>query len=394
MKIAIDARWIFPRISGIGAYTRELLRCLARLDSGNRYLVLFDRTDIRDRTAREAGLPGRADMELRVIPWGVFSPRSQLALPGLLRRERIDVFHSPNYMIPFAAFPRGRAGRTRAVVNIHDVIPLLFPHHAPRSLKSRLFFLYRGLMNEVARRADLIVTGTDASRADGLRMLPIPPERASRVITVPDGVSARFTPPPGGLLPRKDPADAATGRSCLYVGRADPYKNLDGLIRAFAKARAALPFPLRLVIAGPRDDRYPEAPALARELGVADQVVWTGYLSDEELIRHYREADLLALPSRYEGFGLPVIEAMACGTPVLCSTASALREIAGGAAVLADPDDIDGLARGMGDLLLKPELARRLVQAGFARAAAFSWEQTAARTLDVYKQAAALPDQP
>ena len=394
MKIAIDARWIFPRISGIGAYTRELLHCLARLDSENRYLVLFDRADIRDRTAREAGLLGRANMELRVIPWGVFAPRSQLALPGLLRREQIDVFHSPNYMIPFAAFPRRRAGRTRAVVNIHDVIPLLFPHHAPRSLKSRLFFLYRALMNEVARRADLIVTGTDASRADCLRMLPIPPERASRVITVPDGVSARFTPPPGGLLPRKDPADTAAVRSCLYVGRADPYKNLDGLIRAFAKARAALPFPLRLVIAGLRDDRYPEAPALARELGVADQVVWTGYLSDEELIRHYREADLLALPSRYEGFGLPVIEAMACGTPVLCSTASALREIAGGAAVLADPDDIDALARGMEALLLKPELASRLVQAGFARAAAFNWERTAARTLDVYQQAAALPDKP
>jgi glycosyltransferase involved in cell wall biosynthesis len=183
-------------------------------------------------------------------------------------------------------------------------------------------------------------------------------------------------------------------RTCLYVGRADPYKNLEGLVRAFAKARAALPFPLRLVIAGPRDERYPQAPALVRELGLEQAVVWTGYLSDDDLLRQYREADLLALPSRCEGFGLPVVEAMACGTPVLCSTAPALKEIAGNAALTVDPDDVDGLARGMRDLVSDPELASRLSRAGLARAAQFTWERTAARTLEIYKNAAALPQEP
>ncbi len=391
MKIAIDGRWIYPRISGIGAYTRELLRALAPLDTENDYTVFFNRADVRDRTARETGLKDRSNFSLRLLPWGVFSPLGQLALPGLLRRERFDVFHSPNYMIPLPAFPRFRTGSTRAVVTIHDVIPLLFPAHAPRSRKSRFFFLYRGLMAEIARRADFIITVSESSRSDCLTKLRIAPERADRVCAVHNGVSDRFMPPPEGPAPRRSPDDKTTTRTCLYVGRADPYKNLDGLLRAFARVRDELPFPLELVIAGPKDDRYPEAPALARELGVDGQVVWTGYLSDSELIRRYQTADLLILPSRYEGFGLPVIEAMACGTPVLCSTAAALREIAGQAALFADPDDIPGLARGMREILTQSALADRLSHDGLRQAARFSWAKTAAQTLAVYQRAAALP---
>ncbi|MFO7536398.1 MAG: glycosyltransferase family 1 protein [Kiritimatiellia bacterium] len=384
MKIAIDARWIFPRISGIGAYTRELIRALAALDSKNRYTLLFDRADLRDRTGREAGLADHPNFESRVLPYGVFSARSQWALPGFLRSEKIDLFHSPNYMIPLAAFPRHRPGRARAVVTIHDVIPLLFPDHAPRSRKSRFFFLYKWLMTEVARRADGIITVSETSRRDCLKLLSVAPERADRVAAIPNGVSSRFQPAGGKPAPRKDPADTATPRSCLYVGRADPYKNLNGLVRAFALARSRLPFPLRLVIAGPLDERYPEAPSLARELGVTDQIAWTGYLSDAELVRLYQEADLLALPSRYEGFGLPVVEAMACGTPVLISTASALREVAGDAALMADPDDIGAMAGRLQEILMQPALAEKLVEKGVARAATFTWARTAAETLALY----------
>lgn len=391
MKIAIDARWILPRISGIGAYTRELLRALARLDSGHAFTVFFDRADVLNRTAREADLLGRPRFTLRVLPWTVFAPASQLHLPALLRNEQFDVFHSPNYMIPLLAFPRRRPGRTRAVVTIHDVIPLLIPDHAPRSRKSRFFFLYRALMAEIARRADAIIAVTEASRADCLAPLRIPAGRAGMVHAVPNGVSERFAPPANGVAPRRSPDDRTTPRECLYVGRADPYKNLTGLLQAFARARAGLPFPFKLVMAGPRDDRYPEAPELARKLGVSDHVEWTGYLSDAELVRRYQTADLLCLPSRYEGFGLPVAEAMACGTPVVCGTAAALREIASGAALFADPDDWDGLAAGMRDILTQPALAARLARAGLERAASFTWARTAARTLEVYEWAAALP---
>lgn len=388
MNIAIDARWIFPRISGIGAYTRELVRALADLDSQNRYTILFDRADLRDRTGRETGLADHPNFESVVLPCGVFSARSQLALPGFLRRRNIDVFHSPNYMIPLAAFPRSRPGRTRAVVTIHDVIPLLFPDHAPRSRKSRFFFLYKWLMAEVARRADAIITVSETSRRDCLELLRVEPGRAGRVAAIPNGVSPRFRPAGGTPAPRKDPADTATPRTCLYVGRADPYKNLNALVRAFSLARSRLPFPLRLVIAGPLDERYPEAPALARDLGVAEHVAWTGYLSDADLVRHYQEADLLALPSRYEGFGLPVVEAMACGTPVLISNAGALREVAGDAALTADPDDIGAMAARLQDILMQPALADKMIAAGLARAAAFTWSRTAAETLALYRKIA------
>jgi glycosyltransferase involved in cell wall biosynthesis len=211
------------------------------------------------------------------------------------------------------------------------------------------------------------------------------------VCTVPNGVSPRYAVPQEGPAPRKDPADHASLRTCLYVGRADPYKNLDGLLRAFARAKGRLPFPLQLVIAGPRDDRYPEAPALAEQLNVAADVCWTGYLSDRDLLHHYQTADLLALPSRCEGFGLPVIEAMACGTPCLCSTAPALKEIAQGAALFAGPDDLEGMAQGIQDILTRPDLAADLARRGIARAAEFTWQRTAEQTLAVYERAASLP---
>jgi glycosyltransferase involved in cell wall biosynthesis len=247
-------------------------------------------------------------------------------------------------------------------------------------------------MAEVSRRADYIIAVSESSRQDCLSELRIGPERANRVCAVSNGVSDRFMPPAEGPAPRRNPADKTTTRTCLYVGRADPYKNLGGLLRAFAQVHRELPFPLELAIAGPRDDRYPEAPALARELGVESHVVWTGYLSDTELVRRYQTADLLVLPSRYEGFGLPVVEAMACGTPVLCSTAAALREIAGEAALFSDPDDIADMARRMREILTQPDLAARLARDGLRQAARFTWTRTATQTLAVYHRAAALPE--
>lgn len=386
MRIAIDARWILPRISGIGAYTRELLRALARMDHGHRFTLFFDRADLRDRTVRETGIAGRPEFDLRLLPWGVFDPRSQLGLPRRLRAERVDLFHSPNFMIPLLAFPRHQPGPVRAVVTMHDLIPLQHPDQTPHARKTRFFPLYRALMHEIARRTDALITVSEASRADCLARFRLTPDQ---VHVVPNGVSSEFRPPPEGPAPRPRAAGADATRRILFVGRADPYKNLGGLLQAVARLRTSLPFPVRLVIAGPRDDRYPEAPDLARRLGLEPDVEWTGYLSDTDLLRRYQEADLLCLPSRCEGFGLPVVEAMACGTPVVISTAAALREVAGDAALAADPDDWDGLADRMRQILTQPETAARLAQAGLRRAAAFTWERAAAQTLAVYEKTAA-----
>jgi len=383
--IAIDARWIFPEISGIGAYTRELIRALARVDRENEYLLLFADDALRDAAMRRAEAGDRF-RPLR-FPHGVFAARSQIALPRLLARHGVEVYHAPNYMIPYLAFPRRRRGRTACVVTIHDVIPMLFPEHAPRARKARLYPLYRRLMLETGARADAIITVSERSRADVIRALRIPESSASKVVKVFNGVSETFRPPPG----RGGGAAAfGPGRPArlLYVGRADPYKNLTGLLRAVARARGLCPFPLELRIVGPRDPRYPEAPRLAAELGLEAIARWTGFLDDGRLLAEYQRADLLMQPSKYEGFGLPVVEAMACGVPVICGNAGSLPEIAGGAAVLVDPDDVEGIAAAIGRVLGDPALAADLAARGVRRAAEFTWERAAAETLEVYRRVA------
>jgi glycosyltransferase involved in cell wall biosynthesis len=173
----------------------------------------------------------------------------------------------------------------------------------------------------------------------------------------------------------------------LYVGRCDPYKNLPGLVAAFAQVVRAGGVDARLRIVGSPDARYPEAGETARRLGVADRVDWAGYLDDAGLLKAYQDADVLALLSRYEGFGLPVLEAMACGTPTVCSNAASLPEVAGAAARLVAPDDVAGAAAALQDVLTNPAEAARLRAAGLAQAQKFSWRTAAESVLRAYGEA-------
>jgi len=380
MKIVFDARWIFPQLSGIGTYCRELLAAFHRLDTPHRFTVLFDDANQQDRIMDESGLRANPRFESRLVGWDLFSIRNQVLLGPLLKREGADLYHSPNYLIPLPAFPRRRPRRPALVVTLHDVIPLLLKDHAPRSRKSRLFWLYRWLMHETARRADAILCVSEAARTDCLRALAVPTQDHSRFRAVWNGVSPRFRPPSA----RRSVKAPDALRQVLYVGRFDPYKNLPALIRAFAILKRRAPFPVQLLIAGPPDPRYPEAPRLVSELALGPSVLWAGYLDDAALLKAYQESDLLVLPSRYEGFGLPVVEAMACGTPVVCGPATALREVAGDAALYGDPTDPEAFAHLLLQPLLDAALAARLSEAGRRRASLFHWDRTAAATLEVY----------
>lgn len=371
MKIVLDARWIFPEISGIGLYTQELIRGLVGLDQPHRFVLVFDNHVVLNRTAEVTGFDKNPQFEARVVNFGPFTPRGQLALPWLLKHLEADVFHSTNYMIPLCG-----CGRVKRVVTIHDLIPLLFRDHAPRSKKSRLFPVFRLLMQEVGRRADLIITVSESTRADVLRVLRIPAEWQARVVSIPEASGDEFRP-----------AEAPAARPrprVLYVGRRDPYKNLAGLIEAFAKVRArGVDAVLRVI--GPEDKRYPEAPRRALELGLNDHIEWAGYVPDRKLARQYQESDVFVLVSKYEGFGLTVLEAMACGTPVVCSNLSSLPEVAGDAALLVDPTDSDATADAICRVLTDSALAAALRERGLARAAQFSWRRTAELTLKAYE---------
>ena len=381
MKILIDARWIFEEISGVGEYTRQLISHLARLPDTHDYVLLFNKAELRDRTLTQTGVGNDLRFSTVLYPHSIFSPLGQVRFRSLLRRLKPDLYHSTNYMIALGAFPKGRRGTIPCVTTIHDVIPLLFPDHAPKSKKARWFRLYRWIMCQIGARADVIVTDSQSSANDIARMLKIPAASCSKIRVVACGVSDRFQPP----VQRRPGAT----QQVLYVGRMDPYKNVTGLIRAFAQAMPSLPGPARLTLAGAPDERYPEAANLARELGVADAVTWTGYLSDADLVELYQQADLLAHPSHYEGFGLQVLEAMACGLPVLCSNAASLPEVAGDAAWLLDPNDTNAWAAALTELLANPERRAELTRAGLERVKTFIWERTARETLAIYATAGA-----
>ncbi len=377
-RIAVDARWVFRELSGIGRYTLELLRQLGEIGGEFDFLVLVRAGERRAFVERAAGLAGRANFEFAELPHGVFSPRGQFAAARLLRERKVDVYHSTNFMIPLPAFPRRRPHATKCVCNIHDLIPLAHPEFTPRALKTRFFPVYRALMNEIARRTDAVVTGSESAKRDIVRLLGIP---EGRIAVAADGVDARHAP--GG----EKPSARGGPKTVLYVGRCDPYKNLPGLVAAFAQLARAGGVDARLRIVGSPDARYPEAAETARRLGVADRVEWSGYLDDAGLLRAYQDADALALLSRYEGFGLPVLEAMACGTPVVCANAASLPEVAGAAARLVDPDDVAGAAAALREILTNPAEAARLRAAGLAQAKKFSWRTAAAAVLRVYGEA-------
>ena len=388
MKIALDARWIFNEISGIGAHTRELIRHIAREDHVNSYLLIFSDRALAERTWVEAELADKPNFRPEIVPWSVFSPHSQLMLPSRLARHHIEVYHSTNYMIPLSCFPRGRVGKIRCIATIHDLIPLLFPSATPRALKTRLFPIYRRLMLEIGARADRIIAVSEASRSDIVEHLNIPQERHNTVKVIYNGVSPNFIPATGGDLFRED---TSRPRTVLYVGRSDPYKNLTLLIEAFARARQTSPFPLQLKILGPPDPRYPEAATRVKELGLDAAVIWLGYQTSAALVKAYQEADLVALPSRYEGFGLPVVEAMACGTPMICSDIPVLKEIGGPAAFYTPLDNLPELAAGMLKVLTDAPLRHDMIQRGFEQARLFTWANAARQTISLYEELATDP---
>lgn len=383
MKIAIDARWIFEKISGVGAYTRELVKALPAAGGQHRYLLYFSDERLRDRTLDETGLRAGGAVETAVLPWGVFSPTGQFRMGARMALDGVDLFHSTNYMIPLPAFSRRHNKGPVSVVTVHDVIPMVMRDRVHRSIKSRLFPLYRRLMVEIGARADAIVTDSAASRIDVVRQLRIPSGRESSVHVVHCGVASSLAPDASSAAVRP----ARKERVILYVGRADPYKNVSGLVEAFARLRRNLAGPVFLRIVGPPDPRYPEPGERAKALGVSDAVRWTGYVSDAELAEAYRGADVVVHPSLYEGFGLPVVEAMASGTPVVCSDIPVLREVAGNAALFAKPEDVDGLADTIRRVLTDRAVADDLRRRGLERARVFTWSETARKTLAVYASA-------
>lgn len=374
MKIMIDARWIFRDISGIGNYTTQLLAEFVHYTNQHEFHLLFNDEFVMNRTIRELNLSQHPSIKTHLVPWSVFSPAGQLHLPQWIRKISPDIFHSTNYMLPLLAFNPGRRQTPLAITTIHDLIPLRFPDHAPKSKKSRMMPLFKWIMRQCARRSSRILTVSDISARDIHQLLDISPNRIQRIY---NGVSPEFHP--SSTQPPPSPL------RLIYIGRSDPYKNLQTLIKITATLNTQSETTLTLV--GAPDPRYPEPLQLAATLGIADKVQWTGPLRETELIQNLHQAHVLVHPSLYEGFGLQIIEAMAAGTPVVCSNAGSLPEVAGDAAIMVDPHDVDAYIANILKLCHDPAFRADHIARGHKQAAKFTWRQTAQATLQAYATA-------
>jgi len=372
MKILLDARWIFPQVSGIGQHTRLLIRGLQELKSDHELELLFD----SEERAEEVKADLDCSWQHHVVPYGLFSLHNQLNLAGWLKKQGVDVYHSTNYMMPLLGFKRHRRGPVRAVITIHDLIPIVYRDHAPKSKKSRMYPIYARLMNEVAARSDAIIAVSHSSRNDVCERLGLPEKFHDKVRVVYNGLDPVFFE--DHAVPRKLPPEI------LYVGRLDPYKNVPQLVGAFSEALRKLPEGTRLRIIGPPDERYPEALTLARQYNLLPRIDWEGHVTDDTLVEAYRRASVVVLPSEYEGFGLPVAEAMACGTPVICSDSSSLPEVAGDAASMISAGSLFALKDALIEVLGSEKLQAEMIEKGRKQAERFTMHRMAEETMQVY----------
>lgn len=358
MHLVFDARSITDHYPGIGRYGSGLTHALAQRDDVRLTLLVDPRA-----TNTFHSLP---DVERVAVPHSPTSLGQQWVVPRLLKRLQADVYHSPYYLMPYLV-------PCPTVVTFYDLIPLLFP----RTHSALFRLVYRGAHRLAAAAADRIIAISEATAVDLVRAsLP-----AEKITTIALGVGSEFRP--------RSPREVGALRSqynlpesfALYVGTNKPHKNLPRLIEAWASVTPSR----TLVIAGREDPRYPRAADVAADFGA--RVAAIGGVDEVDLAVLYSAASLFVFPSLYEGFGLPVLEAMACGTPVICCNTSSLPEVASDAAMMVDPLDVGALTKTVERVLGDGKLWTELKDKGLAHAAAFSWERTARETKAIYDQA-------
>jgi glycosyltransferase involved in cell wall biosynthesis len=378
MRIAVDCRWIFQKISGVGRYTRDLVRALLDAAQEHEFILLFNDDAVLERERPLLQLDQKPHAVAETVRYGPFSPRSTLALPTLLRTLGADVFHSTNFMQPLRRLP------CAAVVTMHDLIPFVMPQYLPRSRKTRCLPLYRWITRRAARLADRVIAVSEHTKRDIVDCLGVPNEK---VAVVYNGISAVFRPAADEALGRIRARFGVNGKLIVAAGRADPYKNLLGLVLAVEKLLATRRDDVTCLLIGEPDRRYPEVERYVKKRRLTRAVRFTGYLDEDDLVRAYQEADLVVHPSLYEGFGFPPLEAMACGTPVVSSSRSSLPEVLGEAALFVNPAFTDAFADVIGRALKDEELRTALRRKGLERARDFTWGRAARETLDVYRAA-------
>jgi glycosyltransferase involved in cell wall biosynthesis len=377
MRIGVDASLASLRGTGTGRYTTQLFSRLIELDRRNEYVLYFRRRDVRDNPLRHVRA---SHVHVRVTDAPLTLARLHVNLSACLMRDRVELYHSPGFFLPWFWFGK-------AIVTIHDIHPVLFPRYWNRPGTRISYYALRAHIPLALARATRILAPSEYTRQTICQRFGVP---AGRIVVTPEAAAPFFSAPPLEEELHAMERRFGSGAFFLYVGTLSPPKNVTGLLEAFARLRQRpAGRAVRLVLVGKPVGASWERSLrrLIQRLDLADAVTLEPYVDESMLRALYRSAVALILPSFAEGFGLPVLEAMACGTAVVVSRTAALCEVAGEAALRVDPHEPGELAQAMERLLVEPDLRRTLIASGWSRASSFSWERTARQTLGVYEQA-------
>lgn len=365
MRIAIDAHHIGDRRTGTETYLYHLVKNLAALEpNGERYSVYLN------RGAEIEGLAGKPNFETRNLPTARRAIRYGVFYPVESWRNRFDVLHT-QFTVPPSL-------KGRSVVTVHDLCYERFPQYFRPTVLRQMKFL----IPWSCKRADHILTDSESSKRDIVEFYRVDPDRITVTYL---GSSDGFKPIDAAIA--KEALQGRYGISSdflLYVGNLEPRKNLARLLQAFSSLKRQGKIDHQLVIVGQPAWLSSDTFEIVKRDGLTSEVVFTGYVPAEDLPFLYNAASIMVYPSLFEGFGLPVVEAMACGTPVITSFGSSLEEIAGGAALLVDPYSTSAIASALEKLASDRSLQLSLREAGLERSATFSFRRMAEQTCEVY----------
>lgn len=376
MRIGVDARFFGPAGKGLGRYTEKLIKNLERVDFENQYVVFLRQENWDEYTPAASNFKKvKAD-----LPWYTFS--EQIFLPRILAREKLDLMHFPHFNVPMIY-------RRKFIVTIHDLILLKYPTKRATTLGPMLYKIkywgYKKTINRAIARASKIITVSNYTKSELVDYFKIDPQKVEVVYEAADSVESGQLSFPDDLFLKRH---KITKPFLLYVGNAYPHKNLERLLLVFQKLKSKN-FPYQLVLVGKEDYFYHRLKAQALRLGLLekDEVVFFGFATQRELAALYQKASLYIFPSYVEGFGLPPLEAMNYGLPVLASSAASLPEILGKAALYFDPKNENETQRVILKATSDEQLRRSLIRLGYSQVKKYSWQKTAQKTKEIYEMA-------
>jgi glycosyltransferase involved in cell wall biosynthesis len=379
LRIGIDYTAAVRQGAGIGRYTRELVRALAELDRDNDY-VLFAAAG--GQRLADKGWP--SNFQMRSVPLSdralaILWYRLQLPLWVELVTGPVDIFHSPDFVLPPVRRARPEHGRrTKTLVTVHDLSFIRYPQCADANLRAYL----NKVVPRSVHRADLVLADSQNTKDDLVELMDL---EHNRIEVIYPGIEERFRSiEDQALLEEVRKRYNLPPRFILGLGTLQPRKNFTHLIQAYSLLVTRYPL-LHLVIAGGKGWLYEEIFATVEQLDLAEKVVFPGFVADQDLPALYNLADLFVFPSLYEGFGLPPLEALACGTPVVTSNASSLPEVVGEAGLMVGATDVEALAETMKRVLEDNALREGMIAKGVEQARKFTWQKAAAKLLNLYE---------